>query len=153
MVFTGTFTRSIDDKQRVAIPKRLRETATGDPSGVLYVAPGTDGSLALYTEEALERLAERLAGASPTQHDVRAFMRLFYSRAERVQLDRQGRIRIPAVLVALTQMEEEQEVVLLGVQDHMELWSPTRWEHYLREKQAHYDEIAEAALTNPSPAR
>jgi MraZ protein len=148
MPLTGTFTRSIDDKLRVAIPKRLRD-ALGYPAPAgLYVTPGTDGSLAVYTEAALERLAERLAQASPTRQQVRDFTRLFYARARRVELDRQGRIRIPNDLAALSQLTHE--AVLLGVQDHLELWSPDRWEAYLAEKQTRYDEIAEAAFSGPA---
>ena len=144
MVLTGTFTRSIDQKLRIAIPKRLRETVNCCRGGVLYVAPGTDESLAVYTEESFGRLAERLAQASPTQQHVRAFTRLFYARAQRVELDGQGRIRIPAELAKLAGLAKE--AVLLGVQDHLELWALERWETYLAEKQAHYDEIAEAAF-------
>ena len=48
-MLTGTFTRSIDEKLRVAIPKPLRDAVGCIPGGVLYVAHGTDGSLAIYT--------------------------------------------------------------------------------------------------------
>jgi MraZ protein len=144
MLLTGTFTRSIDEKLRVAVPKRLRDDLGCPPGGWVYVAPGTDGSLVIYTEEAFGRLGERVAVASPTQQHVRAFTRLFYARAQRVELDRQGRIRIPPDLGQLAQLG--QEAVLLGVQDHLELWSAGRWQAYLAEKQLHYDEIAEAAL-------
>ena len=144
MPLTGTFTRSIDQKLRVAIPKRLREALSCPIRGVLYVAPGTDGSLAIYTEGSFGRLAERLAQASPTQQNVRAFIRLFYARAQQVELDRQGRIRIPPDLAELAGLERE--AVLLGVQDHLELWASERWGSYLGDKQAHYDEIAEAAF-------
>lgn len=147
MLLTGTFSRSIDEKLRVAIPKRLREDLGCPPEGVVYVAPGTDGSLTIYTEEAFGRLGERVAKASPTHHDVRAFTRLFYARAQRVELDRQGRIRIPPELAQLAQLDKE--AVLLGVQDHLELWSSSRWQTYLDEKQSHFDEIAEAALQDP----
>jgi len=100
--------------------------------------------LAIYTEEAFAQLAERLATASPTQRDVRAFTRLFYARAQRVELDKQGRIRVPPVLVELAGLENE--VVLLGVQDHLELWSAEAWKSYLAERQANFDNIAEAAF-------
>jgi MraZ protein len=144
MLLTGLFARSIDEKLRVALPKPLRG-ALGCHEGVaLYWAPGTDGSLAIYTEEALARLGDRLARASPTQHNVRAYLRLFFARAQRVEVDRQGRIRIPADLADLAGLGKE--AVLLGVQDHLELWAPDRWKTYLAEKQSHYDEIAEAAL-------
>jgi len=148
MLLTGTFTRSFDEKLRVAIPKRFRDTLAMADTPVLYVAPGTDGSLALYTEEALGRLAERLAEASPTRQDVRAFTRLFYARAQRVEVDSQGRVRIPPELAQLAQIEKE--AVLLGVQDHLEIWAAERWRAYLDERQSHYDEIAEAAFGEPS---
>ena len=147
MLLTGTFSRSIDEKLRVAIPKCLRAALKYPEGRWLYVAPGTDQSLALYTEEAFARLAEHLARASPTRQDVRAFTRLFYARAQRVELDGQGRVRIPQELADLARLKKE--VVLLGVQDHLELWSAERWAAYLAEKQTHYDEIAEAAFGGP----
>lgn len=148
MLLTGTFARSIDEKLRVAIPKRLRDSLGCPEGGVLYIAPGTDGSLTIYTEEAFRRLGERLAQASPTQHNVRAYTRLFYARAQQVELDGQGRIRIPAELAQLAQVNRE--AMLLGVQDHLELWAADRWQAYLDERQSHYDEIAEAAFGGPA---
>lgn len=147
MFLTGTFGRSIDEKLRVAIPKRLRAAMGSPDQGVLYVAPGTDESLVLYTEEAFARLAERLAKVSPTRQDVRAYTRLFYARAQRVELDSQGRVRIPQELAALAGLQKE--VVLLGVQDHLELWAAERWESYLSDRQSHYDEVAETAFGGP----
>jgi MraZ protein len=144
MLLTGTFTRSIDEKLRVAIPKRLREVLECPRGGGLFVAPGTDRSLAIYTEEAFGHLAARLAQASPTGQDVRAFTRLFYARAQCVELDGQGRIRIPPELAELSGLGKE--AVLLGVQDHLELWPADRWESYLTERLDDYDRIAEAAF-------
>jgi MraZ protein len=144
MLLTGSFTRSLDDKLRVAIPKRLRDAMQVRDGGGLFVAPGTDVSLAIYTEEAFARLAERLAQLSPTRQDVRAFTRLFYAQAQSAELDSQGRIRIPAELAQLARLEKD--VVLLGVQDHLELWAGARWQVYVTEKQSHYDEIAETAF-------
>ena len=147
MFLTGTFSRSVDEKLRVVIPRRLRVALECTGRGSLYVAPGTDRSLALYTEEAFARLAEHLGRASPARQDVRAFTRLFYARAQRVELDRQGRVRIPPQLADLAQLGKD--VILLGVQDHLELWSAERWGAYLAEKQTRFDEIAEAALGGP----
>jgi MraZ protein len=144
MLLTGVFARSIDDKLRVAIPKRLREAWESAGQPVIYIAPGTDQSLAMYTEDAFARLADRLAQASPTRQDVRTFNRLFYARAQRVELDSQGRARIPPDLAGLAGLEKE--VVLLGVQDHVEIWDLRRWQAYLAERQGQYDQIAEAAF-------
>lgn len=143
MLLTGEFQRAIDEKCRVAVPKPLRE-ALGTDAKTLFVTPGTDGSLSLYTEAALAKLAERLAAASPNGQDVRAFSRLFYAKAQAVELDSQGRIRVPSELARLAGLAAE--VVMLGVQDHIEIWDRVRWESYVADRQSHFDEIAEAAF-------
>jgi len=146
MLLTGTFSRSVDEKCRIAIPKTLRE-ALGHPKGqVMYVAPGMDGSLALYTEETFSRLADQLATASPTGQEVRAFSRLFYAQAQRLEMDGQGRVRIPPELAQWASLGHE--AVLLGVRDHVEVWNRSRWEAYRAEQQPRYDEIAEKAFDN-----
>jgi MraZ protein len=144
MLLTGVFNRSIDQKHRIAIPRRLREVLEVGGREAIYIAPGTDQTLAIYAEDAFARLAERLAQASPTRQDVRTFSRLFYARAQRVEFDSQGRMRIPPELAELAGLEKE--VVLLGVQDHVELCAAARWKSYLAEKQGQYDQIAETAF-------
>ena len=148
MLLTGTFYRSVDEKQRVSIPKRIRTVLEKPASPALYVAPGLDGSLAIYTEEEFERLGQRLADASPTGRNVRDFSRLFYAKAQGVEMDGQGRIRVPAELAQMAKLEKD--VVLVGVRDHLELWNRERWEAYTQQKQENYDEIAEKAfMANP----
>lgn len=150
MLLTGCFSRSLDEKSRLAIPKRLREAMQCADDAAVFVTPGTDGSLAIYTEEAFGRCAERLNQVSPTRQDVRAFARLFYGQAQRIEFDVQGRVRIPPELASLASLEKE--VMLVGVQDHLELWSTERWKSYLSEKQSQYDQIAETAFNNPTGA-
>ena len=148
MLLTGTFQRSLDEKQRVAIPKRIRNLLENTESTSLYLAPGVDGSIALYTETAFEKLADRLAAASPTGGEVLAFSRLFFANAQAVEMDAQGRVRIPSELSSLARLE--QEIVLVGVRDHLEIWDLGRWQAYCEQRQPHYDEIAEQAFA-PTP--
>ena len=150
MLLTGTYTRSLDAKLRIAVPKTLRDALSPQDEGVLFVAPGTDGSLALYPGSSFEALAERLAQASPNALAVRDYGRLFYSRASRLELDQQGRVRIPPELASLADLGKE--VVLIGVQDHVELWDKQAWEAYLDQRQQQYDQIAEAAFGSPVAA-
>jgi len=150
MLLTGTFLRSMDEKQRIALPKRLRDALEGEAKSALYLTPGTDESLALYTEETLKMLAQRLAASSPTRQDVRAFNRLFYAQAEHVELDDQGRFRVPAALAKLAALSRE--VALVGVHDHLEIWDKQRWDVYLASKSNDYDRIAEQAFGDAPPA-
>jgi MraZ protein len=149
MLLTGTYTRTLDEKLRVAVPRRLRDALESPEGGGPFVAPGTDASLAIYSASAFGRLAERLAGVSPTRQDVRAYTRLFFAQAQQVEVDGQGRIRIPPELAALVRLEKD--VVLLGVQDHLELWPADRWRAYVEEKQTQYDHIAETAFGPDKP--
>ena len=144
MLLTGTFIRALDEKLRFAIPKQLRDVLKQAESPVMYLAPGTDGSLALYTQSALNTMAAQLGQGSPTSQGVRTFSRLFYAQSQPVEMDRQGRIRVPTELSELAGLGRE--IVLLGVCDHLEIWDRQRWDAYLAQKQPQYDEIAERAF-------
>ncbi|MCU0960587.1 MAG: division/cell wall cluster transcriptional repressor MraZ [Pirellulaceae bacterium] len=144
MFLTGSYQRSLDDKHRFTLPKTLRDVLEQAGGLVLYIAPGTDRSLVIYTESAFQRLGEQLGQGPPTAQDIRAFSRLFYAQAQRVEPDRQGRIRIPSELASLAL--GGRDIVLLGVRDHLEVWDRDRWQGYLGEKQPFYDEIAESAF-------
>jgi MraZ protein len=143
MLLTGTYQRALDDKQRLALPKRFREVLAGDGQP-LFLTPGTDGSLALFAGSAFARMAEKLAAQSPTAHDVRAFGRLLYGQSQSIELDGQGRFRVPADLARHAELARD--CVLIGVGDHVELWDKDRWEAYLAQHQPRYDELAESAL-------
>lgn len=145
MWLTGSFPRTLDEKQRFAIPKPLRDALDSQEKTAFYLCPGTDESIALYSEAAFSQLAERLKQAPPTGQDVRAFSRLFFAQVQRQEADGQGRIRLPADLMALAAIRKE--LVLLGVGDHMEIWDPQRWEAYLAGKQPHFDDLAESAFS------
>jgi MraZ protein len=148
MLLTGTFPRAFDEKLRIALPKPVKDELKLQEGSVLYVTPGTDGSLAIYSPDVLEQLATRLAGSSPTGREVRTFGRLFYAQAYRAEVDKQGRVRFSQELVNLAGVTKE--AVLVGAGDHLELWDKTRWEAYLAQHQPRYDEIAESAFT-PTP--
>lgn len=143
MLLTGSYERSLDEKHRLPLPKRFRE-ALGLEAQTLFLTPGTDGSLSLYSGPAFARMADKLATQSPTAHDVRTFGRLLYAQSQSVQLDRQGRFRVPPELARLAELDRE--VVMLGVGDHVELWNKSRWENYLSREQPRYDQLAESAF-------
>lgn len=148
MLLTGTHHRNLDEKHRVAIPKSLREGLEDGENTSLFLAPGTDGALALYPETTFRRLGERLQSASPNARNVRDYARLFFARAAAVRIDGQGRLRIPSELAELTRLGTE--VVLVGVQDHVEIWPRGAWDNYVNQRVEHYDEIAESAFHPPT---
>jgi MraZ protein len=146
MLLTGTYQRSLDGKLRLALPKPLREALAEQKQ--LLLTPGTDGALALFPGTAFAAFAEKLAQRSPTGQHVRAFSRMLYSQAQCVELDSQGRIRITSELARWAGLEDD--IVLIGVGDRVELWNKSHWEAYLAELQPQYDVLAETALSEPA---
>lgn len=149
MLFTGSYRRALDDKQRLPIPKPLRETLASGAR--MYLTPGLDGCLALYTEPAFGALAERLGDSSPAAREVRDYARLFYSQAACVVPDRQWRLRVPQELAQWAGLSGD--VVLVGVRDHIELWPVEKWQQYVSRCEPQYDQLAEAALLTSPGAR
>ena len=150
MVLTGTFERALDDKNRIAVPKTLREEfalsslALAEGGTQLYVAQGQDKSLVLYAPAAFDALAQKLADSSSHRAEVLNFERMLFSRAEKVEWDGQGRIRIPERLAEFAQLKRD--VMLLGVRDHAEIWDKGIWNEFEQRHSARFDEMAQAAF-------
>jgi MraZ protein len=142
MLLTGTHPRTLDDKKRLALPRRIRELL-GNP-GLLFLTPGPDQCLWVYTQEALERLAEKLDQAPAADAEARVFRRLYFAQTEAVDVDRTGRILVPDRLAQFAGLQHE--VVLIGVRDHLELWDARRWQQYLTDNAPRFDTVAEGAF-------
>jgi MraZ protein len=148
VLLTGSYRRALDEKLRLAIPKPLRERLT--PGEPLYLTPGLDGCVAVYTPAAFAALADRLESSSPAAREVRDYSRLFFSQASTVTPDAQWRFRVTPELTRWAGLAGE--VVVVGVRDHMEVWAAEKWEHYVARQDGHYERLAEAALAGgPAP--
>jgi MraZ protein len=142
MLLTGTHTRTLDDKKRLALPRRVREQL-GAPE-TLFITPGPDQCLWLFTQDGLERLAEKLDQAPAADAEVRVFRRLYFAQTESVDVDGSGRILLPERLVQFAGLGHE--VILIGVRDHLELWDGRRWQEYLARHGPRFDTVAEQAF-------
>lgn len=153
MLLTGSYRRNLDGKLRLAIPKQLREALGFPEITSLFIAPGTDRALVIYTAEVLEQIGNMLSKLSPAAKETRAFSRLFYAQAQPADVDRQGRLRIPPELAKLagfdipaTTESSSAEVVVLGVRDRIEIWHAAAWDAFLAETQPSYDDLAETVF-------
>lgn len=144
MALSGTYARTLDDKNRLAVPKRLCEEFGEPDLQNFYVAPGTDKSLLLYSPAGFEKLARRIAKKSSNRVEVRNYKRLFYSRAEKVDLDTQGRIRLPERLTEFANLTRD--IVLVGVHDHAEVWDAAAWTNFLEQAGPAFDDMATQAF-------
>jgi MraZ protein len=140
MALTGTYLRTLDDKKRLAVPKRIKDDFAEDHLDSLIIAPGTEKSLVIYSPLGFDRFAARLSGAPEHQR----YMRLFYSSAERMEFDSQSRVRIPDRLADYAGLKRD--VYLLGVQDHAELWDKESWDAFTTTHTPEFDQLALKAI-------
>jgi MraZ protein len=125
-MFMGEFTHSIDDKGRLTIPAKFRE----DLAYGAVLTRGYDKDLLLYTAEAFKRITARAETLSPTDPENRALLRLTFSGASEVVPDRQGRILVPPYLREYAGLENE--CVIVGVGNSIEIWSRDGWAQQLQ---------------------
>ncbi len=120
-MFMGEYSHTIDAKGRLIIPSRFREEM-GDN---FVVTKGLDGCLFAYTNEAWKHFEEKLQAIPVSNPKGRRFSRYFLAGATLCEVDKQGRILIPANLRAAAGLEKD--VVLAGVGDRVEIWDKNRW--------------------------
>lgn len=136
-MFMGEYRHTIDDKGRLIIPAKFREEL-GD---AFVVTRGLDHCLFVYPASEWSQLEQKLKSLPFTRSDARAFTRFFFSGATEVELDKQGRVHLPANLRQYAKLEKE--CVVLGVSSRVEIWSKRTWEDYFVESEASFNEIAE----------
>ena len=120
----GTHSYQLDPKGRISLPARFRE-AFAD-GAVLTL--GQDGCLFCFPRAEWEARAAEVRNLPLSDAQGRAYSRLFFGKAESVDLDAQGRLVIPARLRAQAQIHKE--AVVLGVFDRMEIWDRQAHERY-----------------------
>ncbi len=136
-MFIGEYNHNLDDKGRIAVPKKFRaDLATG-----AVVTRGLDNCLFLYTRAEWEKLAEKLASLPFAQANTRAFARLMLAGAMDVDLDKQGRIILPEYLRGFAKLQKS--VVVAGLYNRLELWDEESWNAYKTKTELESVAIAE----------
>ena len=92
-------------------------------------------------QETILKAYEKLSTLPSTNKDARMYQRMMLSKAAECEMDGQGRILIPSSLVALAGLEKE--CLIIGVANHLEIWSKERWERLEEEQSASFEEAAE----------
>ena len=134
----GEYTHSIDDKGRTSLPSKFKS----EMGARVYLSRGLDDTIAVYTEDSWRELNEKLSKLSITKESERQFKRFMLSGAQEMELDKQGRIRIPDFLKEHAGIEKK--VVWVGVGEKAELWSENKWNEYISERLKNPEEIAES---------
>ena len=137
LLFLGEFEHSIDDKGRLAIPARFRPALDDG----LFITRGLDRCLVIWDADSWRSMAERVRDLNPWQGDARRMQRHFFSGAVQAQPDKLGRVVIPQYLRAYAGLEDE--VVVVGLADRVEVWARAEWERERSEAERDSADLAE----------
>jgi len=120
--FKGEYSHSIDAKGRLIVPAKFRELL-GDQ---FVVTKGFDGCLFMFAQDGWDQFEEKLQALPMDKPEARMLGRFFISGAIDAEVDKQGRILLPANLLQHAKIEKE--AVIAGLGNRVEIWSKAEWE-------------------------
>lgn len=136
-MFMGEFNNKLDTKGRMIVPSKFRD----DLSEQFVITRGLDKCLFGYTHEEWSRIEEKMKNLPLTKRDARKFMRLFFSGATVVEVDKQGRINIPQNLRTYAGLSKE--CTIIGVSSRIEIWDTEEWSDFYSDSEENFEDIAE----------
>ena len=142
--FKGRYEYSVDSKGRVALPAKVRKNVSPAANDTFIITRGFEQCLFVYPQDEWNKVEESVRGLSPSNPQHRFFVRTLLQWATDVQLDGQSRVSIPQDLLKFSGIENE--VLILGVLERIEIWNPKIYEQYMNNQPATYETVAESVL-------
>ena len=136
-MFTGEYQHNLDTKGRIIIPSKFRDELNTS----FILTKGYDGCLSIYSLLQWEKIKEQIDLLPTSKMAVRKYIRTLMSITSECSLDNQGRIQIPSYLAKPANLTKE--CVVVGVNDHIEIWDKKAWEEYFDDASSSFEEIAE----------
>ena len=120
-MFMGEYNHTVDAKGRLIVPSKFREQLGED----FVVTRGLDGCLSVYANDEWTALEEKLHALPYTNPAARKLTRFLVAGAATCEVDKQGRILLPAALREYAGIEKD--AVLVGMGSRIEIWSREAW--------------------------
>lgn len=122
-MFMSEYNHTLDTKGRLIIPAKFREVLGEE----FVISKGMDSCLFVYANDDWNAFEQKLTSLPLINKEARQFARFFLAGAATVEVDKQGRILLPAALREFAGLEKD--VVLVGVGSRVEIWSKDKWEN------------------------
>lgn len=141
-MFFGSYEHSLDEKGRLLIPRKIKEGLASLKT--LYVMQGFEGCLAIYTEDEFKKLVEECNKLSFYKKNSRDYLRLMLASVYELNIDKVNRIQFPSQI--LEKFGIKKEVLIIGVNDHFEVWDKNKYLTYEKEANDRFESIAESLV-------
>lgn len=143
-MFYGEYEHTIDRKGRLILPSRFREVAKANFVEKFFITRGLDKCLFMFAEEEWRAQEQKFKSISFTKQQARTFNRLYFSGAQEILPDKQGRILIPTYLKNFAQIKRD--VVIVGVSNRIEIWAKDIWFEFYNTWRQSFEEISEKIM-------
>ena len=141
-MFRGSSIVNLDEKNRLAIPKKFREKLLENSSSLVLTAH-PEKCLILYNISEWIPIEKKLMSLSSFDPKISSLQRLLVGYAEELAQDKVGRILISQSLMQYAEIQEQ--VIIIGQGSHFEIWDKNKWDtkinHSLQEM--HLEDINE----------
>lgn len=128
-MFAGQYPCKLDEKGRFLVPSPIREQLEAQGQGVVFLK-GQDLPLSTYSFVEWQKVLDR-AKDTFDEDQSRLFMHFIVAEAASSEMDKAGRILIPGRLRKVVPIDEDQEIVLVGMYHRLEIWNPSEWRRYI----------------------
>ncbi|WP_394181215.1 division/cell wall cluster transcriptional repressor MraZ [Marinomonas posidonica] len=126
-MFRGIHQVSVDAKGRMSLPARLRdELSQYEEEGVVVTIDPVSRCLLLYPLSEWEVIQQKLDRLPTFQPQARRLQRLLVGHATDLEVDKAGRILLPAPLREFARLDKK--LTILGQGKKLEIWSQEEWE-------------------------
>lgn len=137
-MFAGEYLCKVDEKGRFIVPSPIREQIEADGQAVVFLK-GPEQSLLIYSKGEWGKVLERTK-TSLDEDQSRLFMHFIVSEAGTSDIDKAGRILIPGKMRKQVPVDDDQEIILIGLYHRMEIWNPSEWRRYIAKTEDRYEQ-------------
>ncbi len=141
--FLGNFTGTLDSKNRVQIPSRLRQSSDVNLN-TCYLTLGLGGCLYLFPHEEWRRVEAKFENFNFAHPEANYVLRVLMANTVEVAPDTQGRILIPQALTDKVGIKKD--VLILGMIRRIEFWGTEKFDQYVEGFGKSYEEVAAQLL-------
>ena len=137
-MFAGQYPCKLDEKGRFLVPSPIREQLEAEGSSVVLLK-GHDLPLSAYSFSEWQKMLERAKGTFD-EDQSRLFMHNVVAEAASSDMDKTGRILIPGRLRKAVPVDEDQEIILIGMYRRLEIWNPSEWRRYVMRNEEKFEQ-------------
>ena len=137
----GEYIHSLDNKDRFVLPSKFRQQIKSNKIRTFFITRGLDGCLFMFTQDEWKKMETEFKSLHFTKQQARFFNRLYFSGAQAVVPDSQGRILIAGYLKDFAGIKKD--IAIIGISNRIEIWDKPRWNEFYEKNRKNFENMAE----------